>query len=85
MAIRHIYIEHTIAGKRDDARGLRWLPLIMEQDTPLLRYVVDDDCPVHNRMDLVNLVGLESFMEECEGRERGSKIHEQGCNEVRLW
>ena len=67
MAICHLHIEHTIARKRDDARGLRWLPLIMEQDTSLLRYVVDDDCLVHNRMDLVYLVGMESFMEECEG------------------
>ena len=71
MALRHLHIEHTFAGKRVDARGLRWLPLIMEQDAPFLRYASNDDSTVHNWMDLVDLVGLESYVEEREGRERG--------------
>ena len=84
MAVCHLHIEHTIAGKWVDARGLRWLPLIMEQDAPFLRYASNDDSTVHNWMDLVDMVGLESYVEECKGRERGGQIHEQSCYEVRL-
>ena len=69
MAIRHLHLEYTFAGERNDARGLRRLQLIMEQNTPLLRHAVNDDGPLHNWMGVVDLVGLESSLEEREGRE----------------